>query len=415
MITSTPLVYGGKIYIGASGTGGQFDPDGGHVFAVIDDTSEELELMYDIPIAGYPQAAALLSTAYEDVDYDGKDGADGRVYIYFTYNSNPGGIYYIYDTPDATSPLTSGKELFVPESSMRQYCISTICADRDGTLYYKNDSCYVMAVETNNAYAEDIEITADDGTEATWNTAFDQKNTEYEVKVPAAASSITLNLTLPDDATAEVNGTAYTDGMRVELTGESTSLEVAVKVGEQTKTYTIEVKKISIDSTLNSLKVSTSNTPGSNELEISPEFNSDVTNYTAEATDVSYSLFWRVWVDATVEDSTIEVIPVENVEKVNDSTISSRGYVGVYAEDGNKTCKVQIKVTSEDGSSSTTYDLTILKKVKATGITIDQKDFTMDVTDDPVVLSATVTPEDATVRTVKWYCLNAEESQKNLL
>lgn len=412
MITSTPLVYGGKIYIGASGAGGQFDPDGGHVFAVIDDTSEELELMYDIPIAGYPQAAALLSTAYEGVDYDGKDGADGRVYIYFTYNSNPGGIYYIYDTPDATEPLTSGKELFVPESSMRQYCISTICADRDGTLYYKNDSCYVMAVETNNAYAEDIKITADDGTEATWNTAFDQKNTEYEVKVPAAASSITLNLTLPDDATAEVNGTAYTDGMRVELTGESTSLEVAVKVGEQTKTYTIEVKKISTDSTLNSLKVSTSNIPGSNELEISPEFNSDVTNYTAEATDVSYSLFWRVWVDATVEDSTIEVIPVENVEKVNDSTISSRGYVGVYAEDGNKTCKVQIKVTSEDGSSSTTYDLTILKKVKATGITIDQKDFTMDVTDDPVVLSATVTPEDATDKTVKWYSLNAEESQE---
>ncbi|MFR8854297.1 MAG: cadherin-like beta sandwich domain-containing protein, partial [Oscillospiraceae bacterium] len=223
---------------------------------------------------------------------------------------------------------------------MRQYCISTICADRDGTLYYKNDSCYVMAVETNNAYAEDIKITADDGTEATWNTAFDQKNTEYEVKVPAAASSITLNLTLPDDATAEVNGTAYTDGMRVELTGESTSLEVAVKVGEQTKTYTIDVKKISTDSTLNSLKVSTSNTPGSNKLEISPEFNSDVTNYTAEATDVAYSSFWRVWVDATVEDSTIEVIPVENVEKVNDSTISSRGYVGVYAEDGNKTCKV---------------------------------------------------------------------------
>ena len=116
--------------------------------------------------------------------------------------------------------------------------------------------------------------------------------------------------------------------MRVELTGESTSLEVAVKVGEQTKTYTIDVKKISTDSTLNSLKVSTSNTPGSNKLEISPEFNSDVTNYTAEATDVAYSSFWRVWVDATVEDSTIEVIPVENVEKVNDSTISSRGYVG---------------------------------------------------------------------------------------
>lgn len=409
MITSTPLVYGGKIYIGASGAGGQFDPDGGHVFAVIDDTSEELELMYDIPIAGYPQAAALLSTAYEGVDYDGKDGADGRVYIYFTYNSNPGGIYYIYDTPDATSPPTSGKELFVPESSMRQYCISTICADRDGTLYYKNDSCYVMAVETNNAYAEDIKITADDGTEATWNTAFDQKNTEYEVKVPAAASSITLNLTLPDDATAEVNGTAYTDGMRVELTGESTSLEVAVKVGEQTKTYTIDVKKISTVATLSSLKVSNSNTINMNIIDIDPSFSSDVTSYVADATDVTlWPDFYRVWTKATDTSSKVEVIEIENVKKITTTT----NYFGVYPEDVDKTCKVQIKVTSENGDASTTYDLTMLKRVKATGITIDQKDFTMDVTDDPVVLSATVAPEDTTDKTVKWYSLNAEDSQK---
>ena len=69
MITSTPLVYGGKIYIGASGTGGQFDPDGGHVFAVIDDTSEELELMYDIPIAGYPPVSYTHLDVYKRQHY----------------------------------------------------------------------------------------------------------------------------------------------------------------------------------------------------------------------------------------------------------------------------------------------------------------------------------------------------------
>ena len=41
---------------------------------------------------------------------------------------------------------------------MQDYCISTICTDNDGTLYYKNDSCYLMAVANNVAYISDMEI-----------------------------------------------------------------------------------------------------------------------------------------------------------------------------------------------------------------------------------------------------------------
>ena len=42
-------------------------------------------------------AVSLLSTAYKNEDFDGDGKADGRVYIYFTYNAKPGGIYYTYD------------------------------------------------------------------------------------------------------------------------------------------------------------------------------------------------------------------------------------------------------------------------------------------------------------------------------
>ena len=41
---------------------------------------------------------------------------------------------------------------------MQNYCISTICTDADGTLYYKNDSCYLMAVANNVAYISGMEI-----------------------------------------------------------------------------------------------------------------------------------------------------------------------------------------------------------------------------------------------------------------
>lgn len=56
--------------------------------------------------------------------------------IYCTYNKEPGGLY----------DVMAGKDFFTPESSMKQYCISTIAVGTDGTFYYSNDSNNVMAV-----------------------------------------------------------------------------------------------------------------------------------------------------------------------------------------------------------------------------------------------------------------------------
>ena len=39
MMTAAPIVYGNKIYVGVSGSGGQFDADGGHCFCVIDNST----------------------------------------------------------------------------------------------------------------------------------------------------------------------------------------------------------------------------------------------------------------------------------------------------------------------------------------------------------------------------------------
>ncbi|MDQ9761139.1 hypothetical protein RFZ45_20100, partial [Acinetobacter baumannii] len=67
------------------------------------------------------------------------------------------------------SASKESKELFVPEKSMQQYCISTLCADREGTLYYKNDSCNLMAVETNEAFVTGVKVTDDTGKVASWD------------------------------------------------------------------------------------------------------------------------------------------------------------------------------------------------------------------------------------------------------
>ena len=96
---------------------------------------------------------------------------------------------------------TSGRaeELFRPGSDQQQYCISTICADRDGTLYYKNDSNYLMAVETNGAYLDSVTAQADNG-KVTWDKAFQCSVTEYTIRTAENASKVTLNFKTPKDA-----------------------------------------------------------------------------------------------------------------------------------------------------------------------------------------------------------------------
>lgn len=152
MSTCTPSVYNGRIYIGVSGTS-QFGANSGHAIAVYDLNGDgSMTKAYAYGIIGYPQTSAMVTTAYA--------GEDGYVYIYLPYNYTPGGISVLKDRPGQTAPLTttdSGySEVFTPAAPLAQYCICSTIADQYGTLYYKNDSCYMMAITSK---IESLEIT----------------------------------------------------------------------------------------------------------------------------------------------------------------------------------------------------------------------------------------------------------------
>lgn len=405
--TAAPLVYKNKIYLGLKGPGGQFDPDGGHKFVVVDNSTPALSqdsLMYDLPIAGYPQAAALLSTANENVDYDGDGKADGRIYIYFTYNAKPGGIYYTYDTPDGKKAADEQRELFIPESEDQNYCISTICADRDGTLYYKNDSCKLFAVEANKAYIKDIAVKDDGGQNAIWNKGFDTRISTYTVKVSAEAKSAEITLDLPKDIKAEVNGsTVKNNKAKVNLNGEATQAKVTVthKDGDS-RTYTLTIKKASASTSLSQLYVNNSNTAmGGTVVEVSPALDPAVTEYTADITDVSgvgSRGFYNVWAKAAAEGTKIKVVGTENVSQITEN--GER--FAVYPETAGKTMKVRIEVTSESGDKTTNYNLTLLRKIPVESVTLNKTEATIEA-GETLQLTATVKPDDATVKEVTWY------------
>ncbi len=415
MATAAPLVYGNKIYMGVSGSGGQFDPDAGHGFRIIDNRGPLTQdsIMYNLPIAGYPQAAALASTAYADKDFDGDGEADGRVYLYFTYNAMPGGIYYCYDTKDQTEakPEQYG-ELFVPQKEQQQYCISTLCADRDGTLYYKNDSCYLMAVENNLAYLNNVTVKGGENESISWNKAFDSANAEYELKIPDTMKTANITLEMNEGMTATINGSAYNGKNEVTLEEGDTKVQIEVSKteGEKTykRTYTLNFARVKAISTLESMKVGNSNS-FTGFLQMTPEFTSEVTDYKVDTT--RQESFWRVWLKPTDVNSKITVTPVENVDRITTSNgnTSTQGHDrwNVYKKDQAKTAKIRVDVLSENGKKTTSYNLTLEVPVKVTGIALDKQEAELDMT-EKLQLNAKIMPENATIQTVKWYSSDEE-------
>lgn len=137
--TSTPTVLNGRAYVGVNGSGwGNYK---GSAIAVID--LDSFEIAYKAETKGYPQTSGL-----------GVVNKDGYNYVYFTENASAGAIRYVKDKKGVTEVLdaqiVNGKKtapsLFTTTGAQAQFAIADLVADENGTIYFKNDSGYIMAV-----------------------------------------------------------------------------------------------------------------------------------------------------------------------------------------------------------------------------------------------------------------------------
>ncbi|MGM9567257.1 MAG: S-layer homology domain-containing protein [Clostridia bacterium] len=144
-VSCTPVIYNGRAYVGVQGKQGQFvqtDAENielGHHIDVID--LEKGEVAYSCPTQGCVQTSGLLTTAYEETD--------GSVYVYFIENYVPGKVRVIKDKPGQTemdSKSQFAEILFTPAGEQVQYALGSAICDEYGTMYFKNDSCYIMAL-----------------------------------------------------------------------------------------------------------------------------------------------------------------------------------------------------------------------------------------------------------------------------
>ena len=126
--TSTPAIVNGKLVFG--GTASNWKT----ALFVYDAATLTLEHEVttladggDLP-RGSSQSAPLVSVQ------------GGAVYAYFTVNNTPGGVYR-YKLGDNAAEL-----IYTPAEDQQNYCMNSIIAGPDGTLYYVNDSGTLFAV-----------------------------------------------------------------------------------------------------------------------------------------------------------------------------------------------------------------------------------------------------------------------------
>ena len=149
MSTSTPVVYNGRAYVGVSGSS-QFKMYTGHNITVID-LEDDMSIAYCVETQGYPQTSGLLTTGYE--------GVNEYIYVYFFDNYTPGKLRVLRDRAGQTaadllteeiSPETGAQHetaytLFTPTGEQAQYAICSPIVDKNGTIYFKNDTGCLMA------------------------------------------------------------------------------------------------------------------------------------------------------------------------------------------------------------------------------------------------------------------------------
>lgn len=334
--TATPLVHGGRIYVGYQG-GAAFTAGANHGFAVILDDyklqnvdNEENytggSMLYKVPSMGYPQAAAILNTAYENEDYD-KDGQpDHRVYIYFTFNAPPGGIYCFHDDPKTTSYKEENKPIMVyePEKDKQQYCISPLAMDKKGTLYYKNDSGNIFAVERNAAYMESLVVKDKDKKLDFLEGDFNVQKKNYTVNMPDGVEDVTMEFKAAENATVKEN----TSGDFAPVTGNTVKVHVPADMAEKkvtlkvekdgdTREYNVTFKNIGNVATLSKAMGVEGNSPTDDKIQkITPELSDKVNDYEVNTSD-SYkaSAERNFYVALKDPEATVKVIPKDNYSK----------------------------------------------------------------------------------------------------
>lgn len=344
--TSTPVVYKGYVYFGADDS----------TFKVA--KADSLEVVQSVPLKGASKSSWLLSTAYEE--------NEGFLYFYGTYNVMPGGISLV-KVKAADPTQCELVELYTPvDPDKSQYCICSVICDKEGNLYYKNDSKHVFALTTNHAYLEELVPNI-----GKWTTPFSASLHELELTVPIGTESVTFDIKAASGSKVTVNGN--TAATPVTLKDGIAKAVIEVVNGESTRTYTVNIREMSADASLETMKASNSNSVANttNDRIMTPEFSPETLYYGVYDVPEETS-FVNLWPKAADANASVKVYVISNVAEGRfeadtkeigvTATNGTRSRYALYFEDSAKPMAVKVVVTAEDGETQKTYTVVLSTK-----------------------------------------------------
>lgn len=157
--TSTPVLVNGKIVVGGASTesfmGGYQNKYTYYYGQLVVIDAETLAVDYSICKADGSYIRQGTSGGGDVKSQPVVSVQNGEMYVYFTSNNNPGGIYR-YRIGDDEAEL-----LYTPAAGDQQYCMASISVGSDGSLYYVNDSGKLFAVKGNGQRAKRYTVTFD--------------------------------------------------------------------------------------------------------------------------------------------------------------------------------------------------------------------------------------------------------------
>ena len=167
-------------------------------------------------------------------------------------------------------------------------------------------------------------------------------------------TTVTINaVPIASPATVRIDGVAtnpVTDSLTVSFTGETQDyvIEVTAKNGTTTRTYNLTVNRLpNNDSSLSNLTVSAGS--------LVPGFSSDTTAYTVELPYDAMS----VNVAATLNDTNASMT-IDGTGRANNEVTAIN--VSSLPADGTTTLVIPVVVTAQNGTTTTTYNITFTKQ-----------------------------------------------------
>lgn len=361
-IFGTPVIYGGRIYVGSAGKDQYGTVHGPYHLNVIQvGTDGSMTLAYQMNISGCPKGAPTLTTAYEK--------EDGYVYVYFTTDSSDGGIYLLKDKKGLTQP-GEGSGLFYRQSEVNGNGSGTILTDSRGNLYIRYESGWMYAIQSSALYLEDVKI-AEGNPMIDKGGAFDGQAQNHTVVLEAGISQITMEFQVADGVTVTVNGQEGTS-QKVILQDGSAQVKVVLSKDGQTRRYNFQIRTKSSDATLETLQVSFSSIVYVMEMELEPAFQKDVLEYNSSLYgDGKDREPYYVWPIASDSKATVKVKVISGVDghasgseiepatAVFDDQVRARYKVRPSSE--TNPAQISIEVTAEDGKTTKSYTMKLFR------------------------------------------------------